>query len=764
MFEILSANDLCDYYEIDQPNLKIEQTNFGEKYAYLDSDEIADQLYKFKEGKQRMLRLFVPNIHCSSCIWLLENLNRLVKGVVSSQVNFVKKEVTIYFNSEESGLRSVVEIMASVGYPPAINLANNKSNAAQKATRTLLIKLGVAGFCFGNIMLMSFPEYFSHQFQDESDYVRLFSWLNLAFSLPVVFYAGIEYFISAYKGLKHRIINIDVPISIGIIVLFLRSAFEIITHTGAGYIDSLTGLVFFLLIGKWFQHKTYSALSFERDYKSYFPLAVTRVTDDTEESILVNQLDKGDQIRVRNLELIPADSMLISEEAKIDYSFVTGESEPISKTKGESVFAGGRYIGNSAEFIVQEKVSQSYLTDLWNQSVFNSTETPALTNLVDKVSQHFTIIIILISIVTGLFWWVVRPELAIETFTAVLIIACPCALALALPFALGNAIRRLGKNGFFLKNSTTVEQLSKIDTIVFDKTGTLTESKKQRIHFYGERSLTKTQKNSIALLTKSSAHPLSKAIYNHIKLEINSTNHTEVKEYNEEIGLGISGKIGETKIRIGSAIWVGSSHESTIPTVHVNVDDQYVGYFTIQKNNRTGTEELLKKLKHFGHEIHLVSGDNSGEEEKWKKYFGDSGKVLFNQSPQQKLDYLSQLNQQGKTTLMIGDGLNDAGALKEATVGISISEDVYAFSPACDAILDANEFKSLFDFLQFSKASIRVVKYSFALSFLYNIVGLGFAIQGLLTPVVAAILMPLSSISIVLFVTLGINTIQLKTK
>ncbi len=761
VFEILDANNLCDYYEIDQPNLKVEQTNFGEKFAFLDNEEIADQLYKFKEGNQRMLRFFVPNIHCSSCIWLLENLNRLVEGVISTQVNFVKKEVTINFDAGVSSLRDIVEMMASVGYPPSINLAGNKSDAAQKAKRTLLIKLGVAGFCFGNIMLMSFPEYFSYQFKDEANYIRLFAWLNLIFSLPVVFYSGTEYFVSAYKGLKHRIVNIDVPISIGILVLFLRSAFEIITDTGAGYIDSLSGLVFFLLIGKWFQHKTYSALSFERDYKSYFPLAVTRIKNEKEESILVNQLQKGDEILLRNQELVPADSVLVSEQAKIDYSFVTGESEPISKQKGAAVFAGGRYLGSNASFIIQEKVSQSYLTDLWNQSAFQSGEGPALSTLVDKISQYFTGIILAISIITATFWYFTAPELAIETFTAVLIIACPCALALALPFALGNAIRRLGKNGFFLKSSETIEQLAKVDTVVFDKTGTLTENNKQRVQFFAEQALTDTQKEGIVALSKNSTHPLSKAIYSYLKPQL----HTKIKEtldYKEVVGQGISGLVSGVVIKMGSAKWLDVKHDSQIPTVHVSFGNEYLGYFTVQKSKRTGTETLLNTLKDRGLDIHLVSGDNSAEAGSWTKTFGDDRKVLFNQSPQDKLEYLSKLNAAGKTTLMIGDGLNDAGALKEATVGVSISEDVYAFSPACDAILDANEFKNLFAFIQFSKNSIKVVKRSFVVSFLYNIVGLSFAVQGLLTPIVAAILMPLSSITIVLFVTIGVNGIRLK--
>lgn len=763
VYEILAENDLCDYYEIDQPQLKVKQTEFGEKYAFLDNDEISEKLYKFIEGDQRMVRFFVPNIHCSSCIWLLENLNRLVPGVLSSQVNFVKKEITLQFDCSKSSLRQVVEMMASIGYAPTINLAGVKEEKDRKKHRTLLIKLGIAGFCFGNIMLLSFPEYFSFQFQDEATYIRFFSWLNLLFSLPVIFYAGTDYFVSAWKGLKHKIINIDVPISIGIAVLFLRSTFEIITHTGAGYMDSLSGLVFFLLIGKWFQNKTYTALSFERDYRSYFPLAVTRITEGKEENILINQLEKGNEIRLRNQELIPADSILISESAQIDYSFVTGESEPVEKKKGALIYAGGRYLGSSIHLIVQEQVSQSYLTDLWNQSSFKNDTEPQLSTLIDRVSQYFTIIIISIAILTGVFWFLVDPAKAMNSFTAVLIIACPCALALALPFALGNSIRVLGKNGFFLKNSGTVERLAAIDTIIFDKTGTLTASKNRKVRFFGERALSPQEKSLLASVTKSSTHPLSQGVYQHLHQEVSvegQMSHFSTTQFEEIPGKGVTAIINDQRIKLGSADFVGVKHTSKIPTVHIEMNQRYLGYFTIQKNHRSGMGQLLKQLTQKGYDLHLLSGDKNAEKGEWLTWFNNDQQLLFDQSPREKLEYVERLNRMGKNTLMIGDGLNDAGALKEAHVGVAISEDVYSFSPACDAILDAGQFERILRYLSFSQKSIRVVKWSFIVSFLYNLVGLSFAVQGILTPIVAAILMPLSSITIVVFVSIGINRIK----
>ncbi|MBD78533.1 MAG: heavy metal translocating P-type ATPase [Crocinitomicaceae bacterium] len=752
VYEILSTNDMCDYYGIDTPKVTVKQTEFGNKYAFLDTPEIEEKLYSFIEGDYRVVKLFVPIIHCASCIWLLENLGRLLPEVSSSKVNFVKKVVTINFNRSDVSLRQVVELLASLGYPPDINLEGYKEEKSNKRSRTLLIKLGVAGFSFGNIMLMSFPEYFSFQFQDEAQYLKLFAWLNLLLSLPVFFYCSTEYFVSAIKGLRHKIVNIDVPISLGIVVLFARSTYEIMSGTGVGYLDSMTGLVFFLLIGKWFQNKTYEALSFERDYKSYFPLAITLVEDGTERSVLANHLKKGDEIRIRNGELIPADSILISNKASIDYSFVTGESKEVEKKKGDFLYAGGRQEGETIRMIVQKEVSQSYLTDLWNQSAFNKDNKARYSSIIDRVSQYFTLIIISIASLSAGYWLLMDPSLAIETFTAVLIIACPCALALSLPFTMGNSIRILGKLGFYLKNALSLESLAETDTVVFDKTGTITGNAKDRVLFVGETRLSLEELKIIKSLCSSSTHPISSSIAKSIESET-----TKIEDYNEIPGKGIEGNANELSVKIGSAGFCHASDAVAGTHAFVSVNGEIKGHFSIRKETRHGLEQVLKDLRNHGTDLHLLSGDTSTNQDRIISLFPEKKKVFFNQSPQDKLNYINQLKSKGKKVLMLGDGLNDAGALKASNAGIAVSEDVYAFSPACDGILEADRFDMLDRILHFSKQSIIIVKWSFALSFLYNIVGMYFAVQGMLSPVVAAILMPLSSITIVVFVTIATN-------
>jgi len=754
VYQILNENKLSGYYDIyETPGIKVELQDFGSKYAYLDKEEIRDKLIYFTEGEYSKVKLYIPDIHCSSCIWLLENLYQLNPAITQSMVNFVKKEVDITFKNTEITLRQVVELLASIHYIPLINLESISGEANKLQNKKLIYKLGIAGFAFGNTMLLSMPEYIPGEVSPE--FRSFFGWMNLLLAIPVLVYSANDYILSAWKNLKHKIINIDMPITIGIFSIFFESAYEIISGSGTGYMDSLTGLVFFLLIGKWYQNKTYQALSFERDYKSYFPVAVTRINGDKEEFVALEEIKTGDRIIVHNQEIIPADSILIKGEANINYSFVTGESKPVYKRSGDELYAGGKQIGATIELEVTKEVMQSRLTQLWNQDLHDSGEKEKdLTTMVDTVSKYFTIAILSIAAVSAIAWWFIDPSVIIFSFTSVLIVACPCALALSIPFTYGNTMRIFGRMGFYLKKSTVIEKITHIDTVVFDKTGTITYTDLLSVEYHGKQ-LSDKELFLFKSLSRQSTHPLSTAVFEYIESDYTK----EVEEYREIPASGIIGIIDGKTIRMGSADFIGcksveKSDEASM--VYASVDGVYAGAFSVKNKYREGMEEIIAKLKTV-YDVHLISGDNDAEEKRLRKIFGEDSELRFNQTPVEKLEFIKDLRAKGKNVLMIGDGLNDAGALNESDLGISIADDVFSFSPACDAILEANKFKFLPDFLFKSKSSVNVVYASFALSLIYNIVGLSFAVTGQLSPIIAAILMPVSSVSVVAFVTLATN-------
>lgn len=762
VYSILQQNNLCNYYTIEQTPGNSQKAQLQEsKYAFLDLPEIQEQVLDFNDGDTARVTFYIPSVHCSSCIWLLEKLYRLNEGVTSSRVDFVRKQINVVFKPSETSLKQLVVLLSSIGYEPLISL-NDVVKKNDKSNQNALVKrIAVAGFCFGNIMLLSFPEYFGFDAYSRQNFPLLFSILNIVLSIPVLVYSGWGYITSAVQSVRQKYINIDVPLALGIITLAGRSLYEILSQTGAGYFDTLAGLIFFLLVGKWFQTRTYNFLSFERDYKSYFPLAVTTVVNRKEKAIPAGQIKKGDRLLIRHNELIPADGVLMRGNSSIDYSFVTGETRPVDKVLGEMVYAGGRQLGAAIEVEVVKEVSQSYLTQLWNNEAFAKRDKSRLVSFSDKVSKYFTIALLSLAIGTAITWLFIGDGAkAWGAFTAILIVACPCALALSTPFTLGNALRILGKNKMYLKNADVVEQMAQINQIVFDKTGTLTQNNSQEITFTGV--LNNDEKAWVAATVKNSSHPLSRSIYEYLDLNPK----TETSICNEVAGKGIEGEIEGNIIQVGSDTFVGiastiasNGFDTPLTQVFVNINGELKGYFAFTNMYRNGVGTLTQNLR-TDYVLHVLSGDNNGEQVALQHWF-DRENLHFNCKPQQKLDFVNSLQNDTKNVMMIGDGLNDAGALKQSDVGIALTDEVSNFTPACDAVLDASELETLPTFMQFSKKCVTVIKSSFALSLVYNAIGLFFAVQGTLSPLTAAILMPISSITVVGFTT-GLTNIYAK--
>ncbi len=751
VYQLLNENKLYNYYDLeDTPGIKLETTTeFGNKYAFLDNDEVKDKLILFREGGLSKVKLYSPVMHCASCIWLLENLHTLNKAVKHSFVNFTKKEVDITFAESQLSLRQLVELLSSLHYIPDLSMSLSDKEDNSSSYKKLLYKIGVAGFVFINVMTYSLPAYFNGKPLDDK-LQSVLSILSFILVIPVTFYSGSDYYISAFKNILKKVVSIDLPIALGIFVLFFVSGYDIFFAGGAGYCDSLSGLVFFLLVGKWYQSRTYEALSFERNYKSYFPIAVTKINKQIEESILLERIEVDDMLIIRNKELIPADSELVEGEGQIDYSFVTGESTPVMKRAGDFIYAGGRQMGGIIKIRVKKEVNQSHLTKLWNQDKTYEKPSDSLKSLSDKISKYFTLTIIAIAVV-GFAYWTLQGEMktAIFVFTAVLIVACPCALALSIPFTFGKTMRIFGKKGLYIKNTDVIEKLSHITTIVFDKTGTLTQTNQNKIVYEG-RPLTVEERDAIFSLAKQSTHPLSSALAKFY----HDSRYIAPDHFVEVLGRGIYGRVNDMDIRLGAEEYVtnrvtDSKHKSSM--VFVSIDDNRIGHYTISNKFREGFDDVIKTLKKQ-FKLYLITGDNSAEKENLLKYF-DEENMRFNQKPGDKAEFIKGLQDGGETILMTGDGLNDAGALMQADVALTIADRVYHFSPASDAVLEADKFGQLARFVQFTKTSLMIVKISFAISFLYNIIGISFAITGNLSPIVAAILMPISSLSVVAFAT-----------
>ena len=816
VYELLDANNLCQYYALgdEHPGRKIKPVELPGRFDYLDEDSVQDQLLSFRSDKLARLTLHLPQMHCASCIYLLEQLYRLDAGVTEARVNFLRKEISLGYRPDQTTLKAVVQLLTSLGYEPQITLAELGAQPNQ-GSRRIYYQLGLAGFCFGNVMLLAFPDYLSFTGELAAQFGRFFGYLSLLLALPVLLYSAQGFYRSAWAGLRQRTINLDFPISLGLTSLFAVSCYEVLTQHGAGYFDSFTGLVFFMLIGQWVQRRTYDALRFDRDFTSYFPVAVTLLTAEGEKSVSVKELRVGQRIRVRNQEVVPADAMLMRGAGQIDYSFVTGESVPVARGAGEVVYAGGRQVGEAVELEVVREVSQGYLTQLWNNPAFQKADKQTLETYANKVGRYFVAATLLIAAGAVAYWLPRDEQMMWRAFTSVLVIACPCALSLATPFALGSALTVFGRHQFYLKNAAVAETLGRATTIVFDKTGTLTDVGQSAVEYVGP-TLTRREQQAVAAVVAQSTHPLSLRLAQELP-----PGALSVTDFAEMPGQGLRGVVDGLEVKVGSAafVWevarrtqnpelgagndarasvtltqglrvgksvmaadawphsesagatspaqdlkpgqpIGGATAAAAPDttdqlqsrVYVRLGGDLEGCFVFRNVYREALAPVLADLGRR-YRLAVLSGDNDTERQRLRELFGPEAELRFRQTPQQKLHYVAELRRRGETVIMVGDGLNDAGALRQADAGIALTDTLSNFSPACDAILDARSFGRLGTFLRFSQDGLQVVLATFVLSFVYNGIGLGLAVQGRFTPIVSAILMPISSLSVMLFAT-----------
>jgi Cu+-exporting ATPase len=755
VYDILQSCQMQQYYQlVSHPGTPPQAGQPTGKYSYLDDPASKSKLLTFSNGKRACATLEIPAIHCASCIWLLENLYRLSPGIERVQVEFLAKRIHIEYAEEKISLAQIVGLLSKLGYEPRFLLQGNSTSST--AGRRVVMQLGVAAFCFLNAMLFSFPEYLAAE-ELPPRFRTFFAAMNLLLSLPALFYAGWDWLRYALIALRRGLLSMDVPVAAGLLVLFARSAFDILTGSGPGYCDSLCGFVFFLLLGRWCQQKSFAALSFDRDYKAYFPLSILRETPEGDKMVTIDTLLPGDVLSLRNQELIPADSQLLSETATLDYSFVTGEAELQSKKAGDHLLAGGKIVGNGVRLCVEKTVVHSFLVSLWNLQRKGN-----FRSLTDTVSPYFAKIVLLLAGGAALYWGATYGDWgkAIYVLSSVLIVACPCALAISAPFVQGALLRTLEKRAIFVKNGAVLEKLANASCVVFDKTGTLTRL--GQLPVLVEGALAEHEKALLASLARQSLHPVSVALCSYL----GEVEKIQPQSFAEFPGQGIAGQVAGESVWIGRLDWVvaqsGAIWERTPGTkpdmqrqLMVAIGKEIKATFTLASQFRDGWQDVLSQLARHC-ELHLLSGDTERERDLVAAAFPEASNVHFYQDPWQKTEYIKKLQTAGKRVVMLGDGLNDAGAFRQSDVAIAISEDNGHFAPACDIIMRGQNFCLVPALLAQARQSMRIVYANFLLSLLYNSFGILLAMYGVLVPWLVAVLMPLSSISVILVAHAGV--------
>lgn len=756
VYLLLNRNNLDHYYCLNTTPGSAMRAVQPEQFRFLEEPAIARRLITFSNKEQSQATFYLPGIHCSSCLWLLEHLGRMHEAILDSRVNFAAKELSVSFLHDSISLKQVAELLTAIGYEPYITTEEAEAKPATTySARKAAYKLGITGFCFANIMLISFPEYLGLEAFTAPQLATFFRYVNLLLALPVVGYGAREFFTNAWYSFRQRYINIDAPIALAITVTFSRSVYEILSGTGAGYLDSMSGIVFFMLLGRTLQNRTYSTLRFNRDYQSYFPVAVTVLQGEQETVRSIKEIEADDRLLLHHQEVVPTDCILSKGQAEIDYSFITGEEAPEQVAIGGLIYAGGKVNGAGIEVIAVKAFSQNSFTRLWNNEIFAAGKSDRK-SLSEHISRYFSLCVLLIATAAWCYWQYTDPAYAWNAFTAVLIVACPCALLLTTTFTYGHLIRHFSESGFFVKNARTLEQMAIADCIAFDKTGTITETRGGAAEA-AYLDWTADEKNAILSLLSQSAHPLSKAICQTFP----GFRKHAVKHYRELAGKGIEGIVEGRSIRAGSAQYVQAPGTATTDSnVWISVDGVIKAHFRFANNLRSGIQELLHRLRSY--KMILLSGDNESSKARMQQLFPQGTALYYQCSPQQKLERIQALQNQGHKVLMVGDGLNDAGALQQSDAGIAVMQDSFTFSPACDAIIQAGQTRNLDRYLKMARQSRRLILGGFGYSLLFNLAGLFFAVSGELSPMIAAILMPASSFGIMMIAYTGVKIITRK--
>ena len=685
--------------------------------------------------------LSVPGMHCGGCMSKVEKTLSALPDVEMARANLSTKRATVEWKS--ATVPPLLEALETIGFDA--HLVDDGPRADPHYHR-LIRALAVAGFAAANIMMLSVAVWAGADAATR----ELFHWLSAAIAMPTLLFSGRVFFSSALNALRHGRSNMDVPISVGVILAFGLSLYETVVGGEHAYFDASVTLLFFLLVGRTLDHAMRErARSAVKGLASLTPRGASVVQEDGRYAYCpVSEIVPGMTLALAAGERLPVDGTVMSGTSLFDCAMVTGEGLPVTVGPGDQVRAGTLNLQAPLHIKVLAAAKDSFLSEMMRLVELAENGRDRYRRLADRVSELYSPIVHLAALLTGLVWLMVSGDwhMAVTTAIAVLIITCPCALGLAVPIVHVVAARRLFETGVLTKDGSAIERLSQVDTIVFDKTGTLTSGHP----VLKSASETSPEILSIALaLAQASRHPLSVSISQSINWAGSIPSITDV---NEEPGAGVSARIGETCYRLGKREWACEAGKTLQngpdPEVVLSREGVELATFRFTDTFRSGAHETIAKLKRDGFKVWMLSGDRS---EPVAQSARELGIEQFHAQclPQHKVEILDQLTKEGRTVLMVGDGLNDAPSLAAAHVSIAPSSAADIGRQAADMVFTRPSLTSVREAIVTARKADRLVRQNLAAAVLYNGIAVPIAVLGYVTPLVAALAMSLSSIIVV---------------
>lgn len=708
------------------------------------------------EDGDSVLHVLVENMHCANCIRTIEQTLKANDAVIEARVNFSTRRLLVRWDPAKAQASDLVRPVIELGYALTPYDPELILSASQEESRRLLKALGVAGFAMMNVMLLSVSVWAGLFSQDMAASTRDFMhWISALIAMPAVAYSGQIFFKSAIAALKAGRLNMDVPISLAVILATGMSLSETIQGGEYAYFDAAVSLLFFLLIGRYLdiQARSKARSAAERLLLLKAVAATVIEADGSHRSVSVDSVTPGTSVHVAVGDRFPVDGEIQMGRTSVDNSLVTGESLPIDAQMGTTVYAGTLNLSAPVSVLATKTGDSTLLGDIVRLMENAEQGRAKYVRLADRIAEYYAPAVHLLAAITFVGWWLFGHDWQIALFqaVAVLIITCPCALGLAVPVVQVVASGRLLQKGILVKAADGLERLAKIDTVVFDKTGTLTEG---RLNLINGDQLRKADLDLAASIAKSSKHPLAQSI-------ARAGQAFGTLEVTEHPGLGLEATLESGQARLGSRDWCRISDtdgsQDTGPELWLVQSGKEPVQFVFEDSLRPHALETISDLKKMGLHIELLSGDRDVVARKVAEEAGIE-KWTASVKPQGKVDRLMALKEEGRTVLMVGDGLNDAPALASAHVSISPASASEISQTAADFVFQGQSLNAVSETIRVARLSHRLVVQNFSLAFLYNAIAVPLAIAGFVTPLFAAIAMSSSS----LFVC--VNSMRLKAK
>lgn len=742
--------------------------------ALYDMDEVQEEFVGVL-GEEREIHLLVEGIHCAACVWLIEHAIQAMLGVISAQVNLSGKRLHVKWRNDRLSLSAIIARLGQLGYAAVPYDPEVAEGVIKRQNRQLLFRMAFAAFGMMNLLWISIALYAG---ANEGEFRGLFHWIGFALATPVLIYSGYPFFKGAWSGLRNLHLGMDLPIAIGASITYLYSAYVTVsgTHTGEVYFDTVVNFLFVILVGRYLEAMSKrQAVAATQRLLDLQPRVATRIKNGTEEIVPVRAIMQGDVVLVKPGERIAVDGEVLEGQSTVDEAMLTGESEPVAKASGDRVSAGTINGHGMLKVSMTGSLRNTALGRIINLVEEAQASKAPIQCTADRIVPWFVAVTLGLASLTFLWWLDASFDKALLAATSVLIITCPCAFGLATPMSIAVASGLGAKYGILVKNGEVLESLSSINHLVFDKTGTLTEGRLSLIAVYhpeqvwlaGDEGRLPAHLSELvrdlAALERLSEHPAAQAVVDWADIHNLDYNLVKVGDFHYRPGFGVMGQVGAASYLIGNRAWLMNNDvefdpkledgvtqldQNGVGSIRVARDGREIAVLAIEDRIRTQARELVEALKAEGLQLTLLTGDRRSVAEAIADRLGGM-EVIAEVLPEDKDQVIRNLQQGGHRVAMVGDGVNDAPALVRANVGIALGSGTDVSIASADIVLLSNELNKVRLAIALSRRTLRTIRQNIGLSIMYNIIMVPLAMAAIITPLVAAISMPLSSLAVI---------------